>query len=618
MKLKTKHFHILLVIILSFIIYSNTFFNPFIFDDQFFIVDNFEIRSLKNIPSYFSEPSVGNLYRPVRSVFYSITFFFWRFNPFGYHLNAILLHTSISILVYLIASKIFSDKHLPLVISLLFVAHPIHTERVANMTAGFDLLGILFLFWAFYNYIIFRKYNSKKAFTYSVILFILGLFSSEEVITFPILALLYDFCFVDKVHNFTQLGKCQKSLISEHIGNKRFPMIPNFPVVEKKEIFNANNVRSKIRYFWVYITFLLFYLIVRFSVLQQIGRAEVYFFGNLQTRILSTLIIFLRYIYILIWPLNLTVDYYVDVYKSFFSLNILLAIFIYLIIIFFWVKSYKDYKIVFFSIGCFFITLIPFSNIFPVYFIMADRYLYVASFGFVLLLTYLLGKILDLKSFNKNILMGIYVFLTLFLIVFYFSITIARNRDWKSDYTLFLKATERQPKSSIAHNDLGQVYQEMGFYDKAFNEYKGAIILNNKNHIAWLNLGSLYLELGNYSEAVYSINKSLSIFESYKAHNNLGLIYDRMGEQEKAIFELKKAIEFNPSLSKAYMDLGVIYAKIGEFDMALQEFDRAIKINPNIADIHYNLGVLYTLLNQTDNAREEFNIAYKQITSEGR
>ena len=569
MKFKTKHFHILLIVLFTFVIYSNTFFNGFVFDDQLFIVDNFEMRSLENIPSYFSEPSVGNLYRPVRSVLYSVTFFFWKLNPFGYHLNAILLHLLISVVVYLILSEIVLGKRFSLIASLLFVAHPIHTARVANMTGGFDLLGILFLFWAFYNYVIFRKYDNKKAFVYSIILFVVGLFASEEVVVFPILALLYDFCF--------SRGK-------------------------------IGNVFAKLKSFWVYIVSLLFYFAIRLSVLGQIGRAEVYFLGNLQARIFSTLIIFVRYIYILLFPFRLTVDYYVPVYKS-FSLPVIFALFLFLVIFFFWIKSYKNNKIAFFSIGWFFVALIPFSNLFPVHSFMTDRYLYVASFGFITLLVYLLDKFFNFEFFDKKISKLIYIIVIVFLIVVYSSATVIRNSEWKDDYTLLSKAVQRQPKSSNAHNDLGQVYHEKGLYLEAFNEYKGAILLNDKNHLAWLNMGTLYGEVGNYTEAVYYIGQSISIFESYKAYNNLGLMYGKLGNYDGAVVELKKAIEFNPSLSKAYMDLGVIYAGEGEFDKAFIELNKALEINPRVADIHYNLGILYDISGQEDDANREFAIA---------
>src|SRR3989338_2116873 len=194
--MKARKLHVILIIALSALAYLNTFWNPFVFDDQFFIVDNTEIRSLRNIPQFFAGPSTGNLYRPLRGVLYAFTYSIWELNPFGYHLNAVLLSIGISILAYLIASQLFKNKTYAFVAGLLFAIHPVHTERVANMTGGFDLLGVLFLFLAFYSYILFRKNNSDKAFVFSITFFILGLFSSEEAIIFPILVIAYDLCFV--------------------------------------------------------------------------------------------------------------------------------------------------------------------------------------------------------------------------------------------------------------------------------------------------------------------------------------------------------------------------------------------------------------------------------------
>ncbi|MEA2036174.1 MAG: tetratricopeptide repeat protein [Nanoarchaeota archaeon] len=565
--MKKQHLHILLIILLSVILYSNTFKNEFAFDDQFFIIDNYEIRSLKNIPSYFLEPGVGNLYRPLRTTLYATTFSIWKLNPLGYHLNAILLHTLISILVYLITSKILKNKNHSLIASLLFTAHPIHTARVANMTASFDLLGILFLFAAIYTYIIFRKHKSRKAFLYSIIFFTLALFSSEEAIIFPIIILLYDLS------------------------------------------FNRENLKDIMKKYWVYILPLIMYLIMRFLVLKQIGRTEVYFLGSIITIILSTLIIFLRYIYILIWPINLTVDYNVIPYTK-LSFLVILAIIVYILILYAFIKSYKNNKVALFSLGFFFTALLPFSNIFPVNTFMADRYLYIASFGFVLLLVYLMYSIPNIRFINKNTSKVIIVSLITLLIIFYSSFTIMRNTEWKTDSTLFEAAVEKQPQSSNAHNNLGKVYGNMNKHTRASMEYKKAITLNSKNHVAYLNLGTLYGEQDNYKEAIYYINKSIEIFPSYKAYNNLGLIYSEIGYQEPSIIMLKKAIEFNPSLSKAHMDLGTVYAKNGNFDQALGELKMALEINPNIADTHYNLAVLYEFLDQKDRAKTEFKIAY--------
>jgi Flp pilus assembly protein TadD len=527
----------------------NTFSNGFVFDDEFFIVNNFEIRSLKNIPSFFVESSVGNLYRPIRGVLYSFTYLIWKLNPFGWHLNAILFHAIITVVVYLILVEILPKY--AFFTSLLFLAHPIHTARVANMTAGFDLLGIFFLFLAFYNYIIFRARNEKKFLFYSLVIFVLGLFSSEEAISLLFLVILYDICFFkDKI----------------------------------KKSFKAYSI-----YFILFV----FYFLIRYSVLRQVGRAGVYFLGDIQTRILSTLVIFSRYILIILFPFKLTVDYNVVPYDH-FSLPVVASVLLLSIIIFLgvWLFRFKGHKIVCFAIGWFFVVLLPFSNLLPVNSFMNDRYLYVASFGFIVLLAYLGGMFFNRFKDSKKI--ASLVFISIFIC--YSGFSVVRNSEWDSDILLLSMAVQRQPKSSIAYNDLGMAYQENQDYDFAFLEYQEAINLNKNNHVAWLNKGTLLGEVGNYSSAVYYIDRSLSIRESYKGYNNLGLIYYNLGDVENSIIYLIKAIEFNPFLSKAYMDLGVVYAQEGRLDEAIDLLNKALQINPNNKDVQYNLDILYSRL----------------------
>ncbi len=560
MKFKKQHFHLLIIILLSFTIYFNTFFNPFVYDDHFFIVDNFEIRSLKNIPSYFLEPSVGNLYRPLRTVLYSVTFFIWGLNPVGYHLNAVLLHTLISILVYLIIFEIVSNRRFSLIAALLFVTHPIHTERVANMTASFDLLGILFIFLSIWLYIKYSKDNKLKNIVLSVVFFLLGLFSSEEVLMTPLYILLYEF------------GK------------------------------DANKASRKIK-MGVFFIIMVSFLALRYLVLGQIGRTTEYFMGNFTTRVLSTAVIFLRYLKILLFPFGLTVDYHVTLYGSLSFLPIIGFLVILAITLIALLNRRKNFPVYFF-LGWFLISLIPFSNILPVTTFRADRYLFTASFGFVALISY------ALLSLEKKYKKAAFVLIILFLLGYCYG-TILRNNEWSSDIGLQEIAVRRQPKSSVAYNNLGFEYERVNRTKEAIIAYETSIRLNPLNHIAWLNLGTLYGTYKDYGKGIDLINKSITIFPTYKAYNNMGLLYREIKDYDTAVFYLEKAIEYNPKMTKAHMDLGITLAEIGRFDMALEEFDKALEIYPEIADVHYNLGVLYGFLNQTANAKKEFFLAYK-------
>ena len=131
---------IVLIVFLSLISYINIFDNEFVWDDHIFILDNTDIKSFSNIPYFFKE-DVDELYRPLRTLHYTIAYSIFKKNEFGYHLNSLFFHIIISVLVFFIIKEAIG-KNIALIASLIFAVHPIHTERVANMTAGFDLLGI--------------------------------------------------------------------------------------------------------------------------------------------------------------------------------------------------------------------------------------------------------------------------------------------------------------------------------------------------------------------------------------------------------------------------------------------------------------------------------------------
>src|SRR3989338_11479276 len=374
--------------------YLNIFQNELVWDDFFFITDNIHIRELENIPDFFTQPSTGDLYRPIRQVFYTINYLIWGINTFGYHLNSFLLHFFVTALFYFITLKLTNKSSFSFIAALLFAAHPVHVERITNMTATFDIFGILFLLLAFFSYITFSQKKNKNYFYSSIIFYIIALFSSEEAITLILILFLYDFAFNYKI--------------------------------------NVSSVKLLFKKYLPYIAVTFFYLIVRSLVLQKIGRAESYFEQSFFGTFLTTTKIFAQYILILIFPYNITIERAVRFETTILSITFLVSLLFLIFSLFLFIKSYKKSRVVFFSIGWFFINLLPFSNLVPHFTIMADRYLYLPSFGFVLFLAFLIFsinkiKIEPIKRYSKYII----VILSLLIASFYVIVTIKTNLEWK-------------------------------------------------------------------------------------------------------------------------------------------------------------------------------------------
>src|SRR3990172_9798471 len=105
---------ILILIIISFAIYSNSLFNSFVWVDHTQIIQKEhiiqDVNGLLNVFSSgmtgFSSLIKGGYYRPIINLSYSIDYWIWGLNPFGFHLTNILAHTFTGIVLYFILLRI--------------------------------------------------------------------------------------------------------------------------------------------------------------------------------------------------------------------------------------------------------------------------------------------------------------------------------------------------------------------------------------------------------------------------------------------------------------------------------------------------------------------------------
>jgi len=568
MKLNKNAIFVALLFLAVLASYLNIFQNEFVWDDFFFITDNIHIKDLGNIPNFFMQPSTGDLYRPIRQVFYAINYQIWGLNTFGYHLNSILLHFFVTALFYFVTFKLTNKSGFSFIASLLFAAHPVHVERITNMTATFDVFGILFLLLALFFYIIFSQKKNNSFYYLSIVLYFAALFSSEEAITLILLLFLYDYSFNYKI--------------------------------------DFNNFKLLFKKYMPYIAVTVFYLIVRFVVLQKISRAEVYFEQSFFGTFLTTIKIFVQYILILFFPYNITIERAVRFETTIFSITFLISLLFLILALFLFIKSYKKSRILFFSIGWFFITLLPFSNLVPQFTIMADRYLYLPSFGFVLFLAFLIFntakiKIDPIKRYSKHIIIILFLLITSFYVI----VTIKTNSEWKDNFTLLSANLEKSPLGTRTHYAMALHYRNQGDYETAERYALRAIELASGNYHAYENLGTINAYQKNYDDAIEYYKKAIELNPKfYSAHNNLGLVYSYIGDFNNSIFYINKAVEINPKLSKAYNDLGTVYGQIGEFDKAIELISKAIEINPSEGSYYKNLAAIYLFLGDKEKAEQ--------------
>lgn len=245
----------------------------------------------------------------------------------------------------------------------------------------------------------------------------------------------------------------------------------------------------------------LFYFFVRFALVGIIGRGE-YLAGSFYLTMLIMIKAILRYIELLAFPVKLALDQ--TIYggikahpetmpnlesitsQSVFNFYILLSLAVIVGSLFLAFKILKKHPIFSFGIGWFYICLLPFLFILPQGAIMQERYIYLASFGFVFVLAYIVIAI-----FNKKIFKVVMIIFLIMIASGYWMRTFARNFDWRSEEKNWLKLAQDFPLDVQANFISAQNFQNLGDFDQAIFYYNQALKSDPKLMDAQLELSKL-------------------------------------------------------------------------------------------------------------------------------
>jgi tetratricopeptide (TPR) repeat protein len=555
---------IIVVILVSFLVHSNSFRNEFVIDDPLHISENQLIKDWKNVPLIFTRDyfylSGERAYFPVVTLSYFLDYSLWGLNVFGYHLTNTLFHSLNSVLIYLIFGLLLQESKVAFLSSILFAIHPIHTESLNFISGRTDLLAMFFFLLSFYLYIKTFYYSTLQQvqglslpktispfhhFTYffSCISFILALFSKEMAVTLPLVLVLSDFCF------------------------RRF----------------NPEVMDIVHKYLVYVLLAFLFILGRFTVFEPVGIVEgcdlsspVEYIGKSFSFTFYTMVRAISYyLKLLILPTKLTAGY-VFPHSLIFSEPAVVTAFVFLLVLLLSALFlYRREKVFSFSIFYFFLTLLPVANIVPFGRIFQERYLYIPSLGFCIFLALLMAKTLNYaKAQKRSLRFGVYF--CIFSVLGLYSLrTVNRNFDWKNNLSIWLKALQVYPNSEEALVYAGIEYQKIGEIDKAIDYYERGLLV-----------GPDYANTTAYAE------------------NNLGLIEMSRNNYEKAISHFKKAREALPGFTTPRMNLAGVYVREGYFQQAINEYEEILSIDPNFEDARRGLAMVYFALGDHQKGQE--------------
>ena len=118
------------------LVYFNSFFGQFVWDDLIYFVNNPEIHSF-NLFKLFGENifNKATYYRPIPATYFSLLLNIFGGQTFFYHLIQVVIHIINSILVFKLFSLFFNKKP-SFFLSLIFLVHPMNVESVSYIAAS--------------------------------------------------------------------------------------------------------------------------------------------------------------------------------------------------------------------------------------------------------------------------------------------------------------------------------------------------------------------------------------------------------------------------------------------------------------------------------------------------
>lgn len=558
-----------IILLATFIIYYNALSNEFVFDDLPNIVQNPWIKQIKSLPIIFFSPLSGfdagyatSYYRPLIHVLYMVTYAVVGLNPWGFHLVNILFHAGTSVLVFLLFSKLQPDSqpssHLlspSLFAALLFAAHPIHTEAVTWIAGVMDVSFTFFFLLSLYHYMRSEE-GGKYNYYLSIVSFFLSTLCKEPALTLLFILIAYDYVF-------------------------------------KRTNFRLS--RYAIRYL-PYLVVMGIYFALRINALGGFAPSKTHIDLTIYQYVINIIHLFVQYIEKLILPLNLSAIYSFHPLTTVFDLTALISLVFLLGIAFFAYKMRKD-KVIFFTLFLIVLPLLPAFAIRSIAgeSVFAERYLYLPSVGYVIIVALLLTRIRLSVPYQKAILAIVFFV----LVASYSAGTIIRNMAWKNSYTLWTDTVQKNPDSAVAHRYLGFALYADGRIDDAIEQYKTALAFKPDDEDTHLNIGVAYDHKGWTEQAIAEYQTVLMLNpNNSKAHNNLGGACVNKGLLDEAIAHYQRALDLDLNYAAAHNGLGIAYARKGMMDEAIDNFGAAVRLNPNNADYHANLMKSYEIKKQ--------------------
>ena len=496
--------------------------NALFFDDDLYLTDNKLVQnpgwdSAKRFLTEVLEPStVHGYYQPLTMISLMLDHALGGRPDYllPFHRTSLILHVANTALIIVLLYLLFGQIWIAAAIALLFGLHPMTVEAIPWVGERKTLLSAFFALWSLISYVLYARRNRSGFLIGAGALYVLAIMAKPISLPLPALMLLIDYWPLKRLTRKT--------------------------IIEKSPLFVIAAI---------------------FAVITIISQGRTAAITTPQehgpVNILLTLchnIIF--YPFKMIYPVSLS-SYYVFPDPLDFSNTMVLAGTIgTCLLIPLLLYSLRRTRALFTGWLFFFIAIFPTMGVvgFTIV-IAADKFAYLPSVGFLMILTSLLTSFCAAGKYTAR---RIIVTVLILALACAEAFTTRQNLShWRDTAGLYKRMLTFTPDAVPMLYNLANALDKQKNADQAITYYKRILALDP---------------------------------DYYRAHNNLGVDLKNRGKSDQAVKLFRRALQINPNFAEAHYNLANELQDQRKLDEAVTNYQRALQLKPEYQQAHYNLG----------------------------
>ncbi|OAI56626.1 hypothetical protein AYO49_03885 [Verrucomicrobiaceae bacterium SCGC AG-212-N21] len=576
------------IITLGACLYVHTLGFPFQFDDHVYLLGSPFVTQAKDfiLNKSFNEvanhsvalglgfdPSVNFILRPIAYLSFHLNYVLANgFTPAGFRAVNIGIHCLNAVLLFLLLRHLLRHSpkaaglpagsviFIPLAVSLLWVAHPLHTESVTYIVQRFTSMVCFFMLLTVLLYFLSVTAERRRTAFFlrglAVLTAIAGMLTKESMFTVPVMIVM--------LHYVVMGGTLKRACWQALPLLLCMLIIPTLTLLISRAQSGSGGIAAA----------------MQIAASSKDPAYQYHYF-------LTQLGVILEYVRLLVWPQGLNIDRQYQLATSFLQLRVWLS---FLVIIGILVAAWRHFRMnrnnirhVLIAAGVFwfFLRLAVTSSFVPLDDLMVDHRTYGASMGLMLVLVCALD--LARTGFPKPA--GVRWTAPAALaawVALLSAATLNRNEVWQSETSLWSDTVLKSPNKARPWDNLGVCHYMAGREDEAIACLMKSATLNPQHLPAYIKLGVIFNAKGKYGDAAEWSNKGLDRFpDAAVLYYNRGVALCGLGMVTQGKEAMELAVKYQPTHSGAHAALGQIHRHLGQNGVALKHYRKAASLGVN-------------------------------------